>query len=396
MLFTRRWFWLCSSFMLLALLLPQLFTPRLVTAQTPASDDDDAVIAAAEAMPRPQPLNYGVGVAEPNAGAAQQLGFNWLEVYDLPNQRYPIKVLYRVKASAANNTDAQARQQFAQTMHNLAAIYGDRIDAYAIGNEVNLNANGWGGAPDAQSYAQLFCLAASQIKQADPTAVVVSAGLATVGRVKGVWQGHKGHDGNVQDEREYLREFLAAGGAACADAIGIHPLGFRANFDAQPDKGSRNPDQDCANGLCFRNAEKLYALVKKAGYGNKPLWATETGWIAEPNNPACLNDPSWQGRAWQRVSLQKQAQNLAGAQQYARQHWPWLGALFVFNLNFNQAPYYPACEQMRYYSIQPVGAAELNQPTGQALPAQGNSSLSQQLYLPLIVNNKPGLTVVDE
>jgi hypothetical protein len=80
------------------------------------------------------------------------------------------------------------------------------------------------------------------------------------------------------------------------------------------------------------------------------LWATEFGWIVQPPT-GCLGDPGWQGRSWQIVSEAKQASNLVGAFQYATSHWPWMEAMFIFNLNFNTAGY-PICEQMRYYGVQ--------------------------------------------
>ena len=81
------------------------------------------------------------------------------------------------------------------------------------------------------------------------------------------------------------------------------------------------------------------------------MWATEFGWITRPPD-ACLSDPTWQGREWQIVSDEKQATNLVGAYQYADAHWPWMGGMFVFNLDFNQNPSLSECEQMRYYSVE--------------------------------------------
>jgi hypothetical protein len=175
--------------------------------------------------------------------------------------------------------------------------------------------------------------------------------------VAGFWQGHNGHNGQIQDEREFLREFLRAGGGNCTDAIGYNPLGFSADYDAEPDVKSADPTQNCDNGFCFRGMEKIYEIMREHGYGHEKIWATETGWITEPMDAACLNDPTWAGRAWQRVSIEKQAANLAGAFRYARANYPWLAAMFVFNLNFDSAPWYESCEQMRYYSIQSTTAA---------------------------------------
>jgi hypothetical protein len=39
------------------------------------------------------------------------------------------------------------------------------------------------------------------------------------------------------------------------------------------------------------------------------------------------------------VSDQAQADNLVGAFQHARANWPWLGAMFVANLDYNVRPW---------------------------------------------------------
>jgi hypothetical protein len=57
-------------------------------------------------------------------------------------------------------------------------------------------------------------------------------------------------------------------------------------------------------------------------------------------------------RAWQIVSDQKQASNLVGAFTYAEANYPWMGGMFVFNLNFNTAPWFELCDPMRFYSVE--------------------------------------------
>jgi hypothetical protein len=91
--------------------------------------------------------------------------------------------------------------------------------------------------------------------------------------------------------------------------------------------------------------------MQQRGLGDKKVWATEFGWITQPPDH-CLNDPSWAGRQWQIVSDDKQAYNLAGAYQYADAHWPWMGGMLMFNLDFNQNPGLPECEQMCFYSVE--------------------------------------------
>jgi hypothetical protein len=276
------------------------------------------------------------------------MGFNWIKVFNPPGQRLPVKVLLRVDANAGHLSNLDV---FGDSLEGVAQDFGDNIDAYEIGNEPNLDASyGWAAAPVAANYATLLCTAYSRIKAADPDSVVISAGLAPTGRVSGNWQGHAGHNGFYQDERAYFQEFVNAGGGNCLDGVGYHPYGFSADFDAAPDVPSGDPRQNCVNGFCFRGSEKLRELMVANGLSNKGMWATEFGWIVWPPGH-CLSDPGWQGRQWQIVSEAQQAENLVGAFLYARQNWPWMHGMFIFNLNFNLAGYYPECEQMRFYAV---------------------------------------------
>ena len=251
--------------------------------------------------------------------------------------------------------------------------YDSLIDAYEIGNEVNLWSE-WGAPPNASDYVTLLCAAKETLRAADPDATIVSAGLSTVGRVSGVWGGHLGHDGQTQDEREYLAEFIDSGGHLCADAIGYHPMGFRADYSAAPDVNGGTLETDCSNGLCFRSAEMFYEVLRAKGVTNARIWATEVGWIVTP--PAeCAGTPSWLGREWQAVSPEKQASNLVGAFWYARTHWPWMEAMFVFNLDIGDIPWYSACEQMRFYSVS-------GRPAEASLGAM--SKTIHRIYLPMI------------
>lgn len=294
-------------------------------------------------------FGYGLAVASPNGLKASQMGFNWIIAFDPPTAAQPTHVLYRVSATAGVVGNLAA---FQAQLSDLVTHYGSYIDAYEIGNEPNLG-SAWGSAPVAADYVSVLCAAATVLRTKDPTATIVSAGLSTVGRVVGIWNGHAGHNGSEQDERQYLTEFVQGNGHLCADAIGYHPMGFRASYDAAPDLTGGTPETDCSAGLCLRSAEKMYEILQAQGLANLKIWATEVGWIVAPPD-ACLSDPSWTGRAWQIVTPLQQAENLVGAFRYARSHWSWMEAMFLFNLNFNNAPYYSTCEQMRYYSVTPA------------------------------------------
>ena len=302
-------------------------------------------------------FGYGFNVAEIDIARVDEMGFNWVKIFGPPGTRFGANVMIRIDVHAS---DAENIGELRQRVREIAAGNHAYIEAYEIGNEVNLDASyGWQAAPEANRYVEVLCAAYEEIKQYDPDSIVISAGLAPVGRVPDVWEGHAGHNGLYQDDREYLKEMIAAGAGACLDAVGYHNYGFSADFDTEPDTAIdwQNPPpgpENCSNGFCFRGVEKIYEIMAANGLGDKKVWTTEYGWIVDPAEvglPECASDPSMAGRAWQFVSLEKQAENLAGSFEYAAENYPWMGGMIVFNLNFNEASYYRDCEQMRFYSV---------------------------------------------
>ncbi|MFK7803626.1 MAG: hypothetical protein AB8G95_18465 [Anaerolineae bacterium] len=292
-------------------------------------------------------MGYGFNVAAWDTGRVQELGFNWIKVFNPPGDKQPVNVMYRIDV---DSSDVGNLPGIATRVRDIAQNNGDYIDAYEIGNEVNLDASyGWKTAPEADQYVEVLCTAYAEIKAHDPTAIVISAGLAPTGRVTGDWNGREGHNGLYQDDHGFLREMLdaiTAKSSDCFDAVGYHNYGFDQPFDASP---------DCVNGFCFRGVEKIREIMVDKGFEEKQVWTTEFGWIVNPNEvgkPECEQTLIDQGRGWQMVTLQEQSNNIAGAYDYAAKNWDWMGGLILFNLNFNKAGYYSNCEQMTFYSVQ--------------------------------------------
>jgi len=246
----------------------------------------------------------------------------------------PYKVLYRISLGDAVSGKEEDIAQFSRVVEGVALEAGDFIDAYAVGNEVNLSREWKGQQPNPKLYARLLAIAYARIKQADPTALVVSAGLAPTGG-----------DGNgFIDDLTYARAMLDAGAGNAMDVYGFHPYGF-----AYP------PEQDPAasnvrNGLAFRRAEAHRKLMEEFGLGQKPMWATEFGWIINPKEEGVTC--SWPEFDWQLVSRQQQAEYATRAYQYAKQNWPWMERMFLWNYDFSISPLYPdKCEQMKWFSL---------------------------------------------
>jgi hypothetical protein len=304
-------------------------------------------------------VNYPVSSPDPAIG---EMGLEWIKFYSGPDHRFPYRVLRRVDI---NYRFVGLVPELARGLGNEAYEKAEYIDAWEIGNEVNLGASfGWDAPPDAGQYTEMLCAVYASIKDADPEAVVVSAGLAPTGRVAAEWEGHQGYcapglDGCIgyyQDDHEFLREMLDSGAGECFDALGYHPYGFGAPYDAAP--GS----EECGGGgFCFRGVETIRRIMVEEYGVDKPIWATEFGWMVDPREevigrPECWEDESIVQFHWQVVSPVEQALNIRGALEYAEENYTWMGPMFLFNYGFYDGT---SCDHMGFFDIKGLPAEEL-------------------------------------
>jgi len=196
---------------------------------------------------------------------------------------------------------------YARFVSAVAARYRGRVRAYIIWNEPNL-AREWGGRPpDPAGYVALLQGAYRAVKAIDPAALVISAGLAPTNH----------QDQEALDDRLYLEAMYRAGARDFFDVLGAHPYGF-----AYPPDDPR----EAHDGFNLARVEDLRAIMVKYGDGDKPIWATELGWTVEAEGET----------AWHAVTLQQQADYLAGAFRKAQREWPWLQLIAVWNMGGEQ------------------------------------------------------------
>jgi hypothetical protein len=194
---------------------------------------------------------------------------------------------------------------YGEFVHAVARRYKGRVKAYVIWNEPNL-ALEWGGErPDPAAYVDMLKLAYVRIKEADPDALVVSAGLAPT----------NAQSDEALDDRLYLQGMYEAGAKAYFDVLGAHVYGF-----AYPPDDSHAAHQ----GLNIARVQDLREILVANGDDDKPIWATELGWTTAPG----------EDQAWQRVSPDQQAAYLVRVFQRARAEWPWLELVTVWNLGY--------------------------------------------------------------
>jgi photosystem II stability/assembly factor-like uncharacterized protein len=189
---------------------------------------------------------------------------------------------------------------------SVAQRYQGRIRGYIIWNEPNL-AREWGGPPNPVGYTRLLRGAYEVIKQQDPEALVISAGLSPTNTQP---------DSNERaiDDRLFLEEMYRAGGQPFFDVLGAHPYGFAYSPD---------DPHGAHSGLNMNRLLDLRAIMKAYGDEAKPVWATEVGW-------------STRGRgeySWLTVTPEKQADYLVRAWHKAQTELPWLHVFTVWNLS---------------------------------------------------------------
>jgi hypothetical protein len=250
--------------------------------------------------------------------------------------RTDLKVLLRVDRapgwSHPSNPDPLAPPdpafypEWSDFLRDLAARGRGRIAAYEVWNEPNLTVE-WGGRPaDPEQYVKLLDAGYRGIKRGDRSALVVGFSLAPT----------SGTESGAMDTLVFAERAYAAGAGAFFDVYGAHPYGF-----GQP--------PDVAGRFTHRSVEFERAIMERWGDGAKPVWATEWGWLMEPS-ANCLSRPEWRAASY--VEESSAAQYMADAIAFEREHYPWLTAVFVFNLDFSTAPWYTEpCEPMLWHSL---------------------------------------------
>lgn len=195
------------------------------------------------------------------------------------------------------------------------------IQAYQIWNEPNL-AREWGGKrPNPAEYVQFLGKAYRAIKAANPSAIVISAGMAPTG-----------DDSNIAmpDDLFYEQMYQAMGGNSSGyfDALGVHGAGYAAPPELDPEEAVRNPKYGGYRFFAFRHVEDIRRIMERYGDSNKKIVLLEFGWTFDSVNPAY----KWHG-ADAGIDMFVQADYLKRAYQYAAANWqPWIGLMSALTM----------------------------------------------------------------
>ena len=215
-------------------------------------------------------------------------------------------------------------QDFADFLFALASRYKGRIHAYQIWNEPNLSRE-WGEQPPSPTeYTELLKVAHAAIKQADPAAVVITAGLAPTTR----------HDHVAMPDTFFVQGMYDAGAAPYFDMLGVHGAGYRAPPDMDPGEIARDPaysnpgdheagiPEELRRIYGFRHVEDVREIMVRNGDANKRVVVLEFGWTTDNRQ----NSPY----RWHHVGEDAQGEYIVGAYQYAKENWqPWIALMTV-------------------------------------------------------------------
>jgi hypothetical protein len=296
-------------------------------------------------------------LAEPSKGNYQWLGLDQL----LANaQSEGLNVVLRVDSApdwartGPVGAPPDDMDDFGDFLSAVASRAAGQVAGYVIWNEPNLPEN-WGGSPSAPEYVQMLQAVYPRIKAADPDSAVITAGMATTGGPGGSQCGlgsalasgpltaytQELYAAGVVNDLNFICGIYLNGGKPYFDVLGSHPYGFA--YEPQRDPGS-------VGGLAFRRVEQQRALMDLYDDGDKQIWVIEFGWILDPGS-TCRSWGDWPTRTWQIVSEQKQAAYLVDAYLYAMSHYPWMGVMSFFNMDFATVYWYDYCEPARWYSV---------------------------------------------
>jgi O-antigen ligase len=190
--------------------------------------------------------------------------------------------------------------------HDLAAFartfagrYGEAIDHYEIWDEPNIYPH-WGERDvDPQGYLDLLRAARTQIRDVDPGAVLICAGLAPTTE----------ESGRNTSELTFLRQLYEAGGRELFDVVATKPFGF---WSGPEDR------RVAADVLNLSRVVALHEEMLRWGDAAKPVWAVAWGWNSLPGD--------WKGRPspWGTDAAWRQHDRDLRAIERAQQEWPWL------------------------------------------------------------------------
>jgi hypothetical protein len=234
-----------------------------------------------------------------------------------------VNVVQSPTAYNATNGLPDDPQMLANFLEQMVLRYGDKIHAYEIWNEPNL-AHETGGTivpEDVGHYVEILKAAYQRIKSLNPDAIVLAAASSSTGVTNPSIA--------LSDEDFYRAMYTYNGGEVrnYFDVQAVHPGGSANPPDTMwPDNPSTAEGWTDHPTFYFRHIENVRRWMEEYGMGDKEMWITEFGWATQNITPGY--------EFGNQVTFEEQAEFITGAIRRAYEQYPWVGNMFLWNMNF--------------------------------------------------------------
>ncbi len=201
--------------------------------------------------------------------------------------------------------------------------YGDKIHAYEIWNEQNL-AHETGGTivpEDVGHYVEILMECYTRIKSINPDAYVLAGAPSSTGFTR--------PDVALSDLEYYKAMYTYKDGIIkdYFDVQAVHPGGSANPPDTLwPYNPSNAEGWTDDSTFYFRHIENVHKVMEEHGLGDYEMWITEYGWATENTTPGY--------KFGNQISMEQQAEYITGAVEYTYENYPWIGNMFLWNMNF--------------------------------------------------------------
>ena len=269
--------------------------------------------------------------------------YAWGELDNIVNDTaaHNIKLLISIVKSPSFYNPTNGLPEDPKTMGNFVEAmvrrYGNKIGAIEIWNEQNLAYENGGRvtAENAGHYVEILAECYRRIKAIAPEIYVLAGAPSSTGY----------DDPNVAmpDEKYYRAMYSYKNGMIKQyfDAQAVHP-GGAANppetlYPENPSyiEGCQPAPNRCWNDHpthYFRHVENVRRFMEEEGVGDHQIWITEFGWATKNNTPGY--------EFGNYISLEQQADYIIRAMKLAYENYrypdgtPWVGVMFLWNMNF--------------------------------------------------------------
>lgn len=197
-------------------------------------------------------------------------------------------------------------EDFGDFVYALVSRYKGRIKYYQIWNEPNIYPE-WGSyAISPEDYTRLLKIAATRAREADPNVVIISGALASTIAL----QPAAPPPTNALNDLLFLQRMYDAGAAPYFDVVAMQGYGLWSG----PTDRRMHPRV-----MNFGRPQFVRDLMVANGDETKPIWISEMGWSAVPDEAP--------DKRFGQVTLEQQARYTPMAYERVKREWPWTGVV---------------------------------------------------------------------